>query len=214
MVSSLSRLLLQVFGWKAISQHKGYSKFILIGAPHTSNWDFPLTLLAIWALGIKFSWVAKDSLFIGPLGFIFRKLGGIPVNRKERTGFLKKMVNSFEQNDNFVLAIAPEGTRSKTDHWKAGFYNIAVKTNTEICLGYIDYPGKTIGLGPLLRPSGDVENDFALIREFYKDKTGKFPEQQSTITLRDRETAILQREINRSNRASSKNTKAPKTAAH
>lgn len=198
MVSKLSQLILQVCGWKAVSQHKEYSKFILIGAPHTSNWDFPLTLLAVWALGVRFSWVMKDSLFIGPLGSVFRKMGGIPVNRKARTGFLRSMVDSFKNSENLVLAIAPEGTRSKTDHWKSGFYNIAVKANVSICLGYIDYPNKTIGLGPLLRPSGDVKNDFSTIREFYKDKVGKFPENQSTITLRDREAAILQREINRS----------------
>jgi len=203
MICKLSQFILQVFGWKAVSQHKEYSKFILIGAPHTSNWDFPLTLLAVWALGVKFSWVAKHSIFIGPFGYLFRKMGGIPVNRKVRTGFLKSMVDSFENSDNLVLAIAPEGTRSKTDHWKAGFYNIAAKANVEICLGYIDYPRKTVGLGPLLRPSGDVKNDFSTIREFYKDKVGKFPEKQSTITLRDREAAILQREINRSNPSSS-----------
>ena len=159
MICKLSQFILQVFGWKAVSQHKEYSKFILIGAPHTSNWDFPLTLLAVWALGVKFSWVAKHSIFIGPFGYLFRKMGGIPVNRKVRTGFLKSMVDSFENSDNLVLAIAPEGTRSKTDHWKAGFYNIAAKANVEICLGYIDYPRKTVGLGPLLRPSGDVKND-------------------------------------------------------
>ena len=199
MVSKFSQLVLHLFGWKAVSQNLEHSKFVLIGAPHTSNWDFPLTLLAVWALGVRFSWVAKDSLFVGPLGYCFKKMGGIPVDRKVRTGFLKKMVNSFENNKNFVLAIAPEGTRGKTDHWKAGFYNIAVKANVEICLGYIDYPSKTVGLGPLLRPSGDVESDLLKIREFYKDKVGKFPEKQSNITLRDREAAILQREINRSN---------------
>ena len=203
MVSKLSQFILRLFGWKALSLHKGDSKYILIGAPHTSNWDFPLTLLAVWALGVKFSWVAKHSIFIGPFGYLFRKLGGIPVNRKVRSGFLKSMIDSFENSDNLVLAIAPEGTRSKTDHWKAGFYNIAVKANVEICLGYIDYPSKTVGLGPLLRPSGNVENDFTTIRNFYKDKVGKFPEKQSTITLRDREAAILQREITKSKRSSS-----------
>lgn len=207
MVSKLSQLILQLFGWKTVSQHKEYSKFILIGAPHTSNWDFPLTLLAIWALGIKFSWVAKNSLFVGPLGYFFRKMGGIPVDRKVRTAFLRSMVDSFAKSDNLVLAIAPEGTRSKTDHWKAGFYNIAVKADVEICLAYINYPDKTIGLGPLLRPSGDVKNDFSIIRDFYKDKVGKFPEKQSTITLRDREAAILQREIDRSNASSPPATK-------
>lgn len=84
---------------------------------------------------------------------------------------------------------------AKFEHWKAGFYDIAVKAGAEICLGFIDYPRKTTGLGPLLRPSGDVEKDFLTLRKFYKDKTGKFPEKQSKISLRDREAAILQREV-------------------
>jgi 1-acyl-sn-glycerol-3-phosphate acyltransferase len=202
MISRLSQIILSIFGWKVVCEQNNSSQYILIGAPHTSNWDFPLTLLAIWALGIKFSWVAKHTLFVGPLDYIFKKMGGIPVDRTVRTGFLKSMVDAFAENDKLVLAIAPEGTRSKTDHWKAGFYNIAIKANVDICLGYIDYPSKTVGLGPLLRPSGDVQNDFAKLREFYKDKTGKFPEKKSEITLRDREAAILQREINRSHTAS------------
>lgn len=107
-------------------------------------------------------------------------------------------MQSFEENQELILAIAPEGTRSWTDHWKAGFYTIAVKADLDICLGYIDYPSKTVGLGPLLKPSGNVESDFKKLREFYEDKTGKFPEKQSTIKLRDREAAILQRENSRS----------------
>jgi len=189
-------------GWKVVSEECNYEKCVLIGAPHTSNWDFPLTLLSVWALGLKFSWVAKDSLFVGPIGTLLKKMGGIPVDRKVRTSFLKSMVQSFSEKQNLILAIAPEGTRGKTDHWKAGFYNIAVKAELDICLGYIDYPSKTVGLGPLLRPSGDVEADFVKLRDFYSDKTGRYPEKQSTIKLRDRELAILQREINRSTKVS------------
>ncbi|BHH83324.1 lysophospholipid acyltransferase family protein [Desulforhopalus sp. 52FAK] len=200
MIEAFSQGVLKIFGWKAVSEDIDYSKCVLIGAPHTSNWDFPLTLLSVWALGLKFSWVAKDTLFIGPVGILLKKLGGIPVDRRLRTGFLKSMVQSFEENPKLILAIAPEGTRSKTDHWKAGFYNIATKAELDICLGYIDYPSKTVGLGPLLKPTGDVEADFIQLRDFYKDKTGRFPEKQSTITLRDRERAILQREIKRSSK--------------
>ena len=211
MLAKVSQRILQLFGWKAVSEQKTYPKCILIGAPHTSNWDFPLTLLALWALGLKFSWVAKHTLFVGPLGYLLKKIGGIPVDRNVRTGFLKSMVKSFDENDELILAISPEGTRSKTNHWKTGFYNIAVTAGIEICLGYIDYPSKTIGLGPLLRPGGDVEADFLTLREFYKDKTGRFPEKQSSINLRDREAAILQREINRSKTSTSNVTDHPVT---
>jgi 1-acyl-sn-glycerol-3-phosphate acyltransferase len=204
MIAGLSRKILKTFGWKTVSEQEKHRKCILIGAPHTSNWDFPLTLLSLWALDVKFSWVAKHSIFVGPFDYLFRKLGGIPVDRKVRTGFLKNMVQSFDESDDLILAIAPEGTRSKTDHWKAGFYNIAIKADLDICLGYIDYPRKTVGLGPLLKPSGDVAADFEKLRAFYSDKTGKYPENHSTITLRDRETAILQREISRAAKPSRK----------
>lgn len=198
MIAGISKSILNMLGWKVVSEQTNHSKCILIGAPHTSNWDFPLTLLSMWALGVRFSWVAKDSLFIGPFDYLFRKIGGIPVDRKARTGFLKEMTKAFNENDALILAIAPEGTRGYTDHWKAGFYNIAVKADVEVWMGYIDYPSRTVGLGPRIKPSGNVEVDFITIREFYEDKRGKFPEKQSTIKLRDREAAILQREILRS----------------
>lgn len=206
MIAGLSRKILKTFGWKVASEQDKHTKYILIGAPHTSNWDFPLTLLALWALNVKFSWVAKHTIFFGPFDYLFRKMGGIPVNRKVRSAFLKSMVKSFNETDELRLAIAPEGTRGKTDHWKAGFYNIAIKAEIDICLGYIDYPSKTVGLGPLLKPSGNVVTDFDKIRDFYQDKTGKFPENQSTIKLRDREAAILQREINKSTKSSNENS--------
>ena len=206
MIAGLSRQILKIIGWKAVSELDKFPKCILIGAPHTSNWDFPLTLLSFWAMEVKFSWVAKHTIFVGPLDYLFRKMGGIPVNRNVRTGFLKSMVTSFNGSDELILAIAPEGTRRKTDHWKAGFYNIAVKADVDICLGYIDYPKKTVGLGPLLKPSGDVVADFDRLSDFYQDKTGKYPENQSTIKLRDREAAILQREINKSAKISNENS--------
>lgn len=199
MIADLSGAILKLFGWTTVNSEELHrKKYILIGAPHTTNWDFPLTMLTMWTLRIQFSWVAKHTLFSGPLGYLLRKLGGIPVDRKARTGFLNSMVSAFENSDQLILAIAPEGTRSRTDHWKAGFYNIALKANVDIRLGYVDYSRKTIGLGPFLTPSGDVEADFLKIRDFYKDKRGKFPAKESTIRLRNRETAVLQREIQRS----------------
>lgn len=202
MIASISKIILKLFGWNVVSEQSNHSKCILIGAPHTSNWDFPLTLLSMWALGIRFSWVAKHSLFAGPFGYLFRKLGGIPVDRKARTGFLKDMVRAFREDDSLILAISPEGTRGFTDHWKAGFYNIALKADLDVWLGYVDYPTKTVGLGPRIKPTGNVESDFIAIRQFYQDKQGKFPQNQSIIKLRDREAAVLQREIARSTRAS------------
>lgn len=195
MIKALSTSILAIFGWKAAGQMPEDDKILIIGAPHTSNWDFPLTLLALSALGLRFSWVAKHTLFKGPSGYLLRAIGGIPVNRNVRSGFITDMVNAFTERGKLVLAIAPEGTRSKKDHWKAGFYHIAAKADIGICLGFIDYPTKTIGLGPILRPSKDIDRDFEVIKKFYQDKNGRFPEKQSDVCLRAKEIALFKKEF-------------------
>lgn len=194
MLQILSASLLSLFGWHVDKKIPEDSKIIIIGAPHTSNWDFPLTLLGLSAIGLRFSWIGKHTIFKGPLGFIFRKIGGIPVNRKARNNFIDEMVDAFSTRDQLKLAIAPEGTRSKRDHWKAGFYHIAVRANIKICLGYIDYPTKTIGLGPTLKPTKDIVADFEVIKTFYQGKSGKYPEKESTICLREKEIALFEKE--------------------
>lgn len=191
MIQSLSASLLSLLGWHLAPQVPADNKIIIIGAPHTSNWDFPMTLLALSALGLRYSWIGKHTMFRGPVGSFFKKIGGIPVNRKARNGFIDEMVGTFAARNRLVLAIAPEGTRARKDHWKAGFYQIAVQAHVNICLGFIDYPTKTIGLGPVLVPSGDILGDFATIKEFYQDKKGKYPHNASTICLRDKEIALL-----------------------
>ncbi len=197
MLQKLSRLILKAFGWNVTGKAPQMQKFVIIGAPHTSNWDFPLTLLGLTAIGLRFSWIGKHTIFKGPLGIFFKKIGGIPVNRTARTNFIDEMVDAFATRDRLKLAIAPEGTRSKKDHWKAGFYHIAVRANTKICLGYIDYPTKTIGLGPTLMPSKDIVADFEIIKAFYHGKSGKFPENESTIRLREKEIALFEKEYSK-----------------
>ena len=193
MIQNLSLSLLYLFGWHLEKQIPGEDKIIIIGAPHTSNWDFPLTLLALSALGLRFSWIGKHTMFKWPFGNFLKKIGGIPVNRDARNGFIDEMVTSFSANERLTLAIAPEGTRSKKDHWKGGFYHIAIKAHVNICLGFIDYPTKTIGLGPVLVPTGDIAHDFCVIKAFYHDKKGKFPDKQSTICIREKEITLLQK---------------------
>ena len=185
MIQSLSRLLLRIFGWHTDLAVQIPDKCILVGAPHTTNWDFPLAILAMSAMGIQFNWVAKHTLFRWPLGGLMRSLGGIPLDRRTGgAGFAIKAVESFEELDRFVLAIAPEGTRHRTDHWKGGFYKIATKSNVPIALGYVDYRKKQIGIGSIFLPTGDRESDFSLVKDFYSDKSGKYPEKQSIIELR------------------------------
>ncbi len=192
---NLFERILNLFGWNLSSCDFDDQKLIIIGAPHTSNWDFPLTLLALWAMKIKLSWVAKHTLFRQPIGSIFKALGGIPVNRKVRHGFIHQIHSLFAENDTIYLAIAPEGTRSKVDHWKTGFYQIALGANVNIGLGFVDYEKKIIGIGRIFKPTGDIESDFAEIRGFYQDKIGKYPELQSDIRVRAKEVTFFKKKF-------------------
>ncbi|HKJ15013.1 MAG TPA: 1-acyl-sn-glycerol-3-phosphate acyltransferase [Desulfobulbales bacterium] len=185
MMQAIARFILRIFGWQAELAVQMVARCVLVGAPHTTNWDFPLAILGMAAMGIKFNWVAKHTLFRWPLGIFMRSLGGIPLDRDTGgAGFALKAVESFHELDRFILAIAPEGTRYKTDYWKAGFYKIALKSGVPIALGFVDYKKKKIGIGKLFMPSGDRNKDFLLIKDFYSDKSGKYPEKQGEVRLR------------------------------
>ncbi len=172
-----------MLGWQVDARLPDEKKYVITGAFHTSNWDFPLGILGMWALGLKANWVGKHTLFRGPLGPIFRMLGGIPVDRTLHTGFIRRVAELYQARDRMALTIAAEGTRSKTEHWKTGFYFIAVEAGVPIALGYLDYGRKQLGVGATLYPTGDIVRDFETIREFYKDKTGLRPENQGPIAL-------------------------------
>lgn len=184
MIQSISQFILRVMGWQTISTIPPLEKYVLVGAPHTTNWDFPLTLLALSSLGVKFNWVAKHTLFWWPLGLFLKAIGGISVDRSGGMAFLKQAIELYKDRDKLILAIAPEGTRSRTSHWKSGFYVIARKANVPIVLGSIDYPTKQITIGMALMPSGNIEKDFKRIREFYRGKKGKYPEKQGEVRLK------------------------------
>jgi len=179
-----AQLILKTFGWKAVQEAPVPRSAVMIGAPHTSNWDFILAMLVLGATGTKAAWVAKHTLFRWPMGMFFRMIGGIPVDRSSGTAFLKRVIELFKQDPNLVLAIAPEGTRSKTRSWKKGFYIIALKANVPIVPAYVDYPKKTVGLGPIIYPTGDLEADFRNIQSVYKDKIGKYPQNQGEVRVK------------------------------
>lgn len=178
----LARLILELIGWRMVGEIPA-PKAVLIGAPHTSNWDFPLALLAFWALDIDARWVAKHTIFRPPFGGLLRALGGIPLDRERTTDFVPANVELFEREDALVLAIAPEGTRSRTERWRSGFYWIAHGAGVPIALGFLDYGRRVGGIGGLLFPSGDVEADMERIRAFYADKTAKHPEKVGPVAL-------------------------------
>ena len=180
----LAKFLLSVLGWTLESKLPDTHRFVTIGAPHTSNWDFPVGLLAMWALDADFRWVGKHTLFRGPAKWLFTWLGGIPVDRRVHTGFIHRSAELLQQSERMALVLAPEGTRSKTEYWKSGFYHIAVEAGVPIALSYIDFARKSLGIGGSFMPSGNIVADMEIIRNFYRDKTGKRPDRQGEIRLR------------------------------
>lgn len=184
MLARLSMWLLQTMGWTVTADYPDTEKYVLIVAPHTSNWDFVVGLLANWALRLHVRYIGKHTLFYWPWGWIFRRLGGVPVRRGHSTDMIRQITRMFENSDRLVLALAPEGTRSKTDHWKSGFYHIARAAHVPIVMGYLDFGHKRAGLGAAFCPGDDLEADFDRIRDFYRDKLGKHPEKASLIRAR------------------------------
>ena len=183
MLKLISRGILALLGWQLDERLPPERRFLIIGAFHTSNWDFPLGLLGMWALGLKARWIAKHTLFMWPLGPIMKALGGIPVDRRASSGFIDHIASIYAQRKRLVIAIAPEGTRSRTGYWRTGFYYIALKANVPIAMAYLDYGNKIIGVGPNFTPSGDLNADFEIIREFYTGIVGKNPKKQGEIVL-------------------------------
>ncbi len=184
MGSKISRWILNRLGWRVLKQLPESPRYVAIAAPHTSNWDFPLGILAASAMELKISWIGKHTLFRWPYGWFFRAIGGIPIERGVGANLSQQMAAKFAQSNELVLAIAPEGTRSKLDHWKTGFYYIALAAKVPVALACLDYQRKQVGISGQFKPCGDIEADFDIIRGYYEDKTGKIPEQASLIRPR------------------------------
>ncbi|MFZ6734406.1 lysophospholipid acyltransferase family protein [Undibacterium sp. Ji42W] len=173
----LSIIGLKLAGWKVEGIVPAEQKYVLIAAPHTSNWDFPVTLMVCFALRLRVYWMGKSSLFPPVLGHVMRWLGGIPVDRSKSGNLVQGTVDAFHANQRLTVIVPPEGTRGKVTHWKTGFYYIALGASVPIALGYLDFKRKAGGIGKMFTVSGDIETDMAQIREFYCDISGKNPQQ-------------------------------------
>ena len=176
-------VLMRVLGWRIINQFPTLDKYLVIAAPHTTNWDFFYMLLMRGASGMDIRWVGKDNLFRFPVGGVMRWLGGIPVNRRIRANFVDQIVTLYQQREQIAVVIAPEGTRGRSVSWRTGFYYMALGANVPIVMVGIDYPSKTLEISNSFQPSGDLQADFEIIRSFYKSKRGKYPDLQSEITV-------------------------------
>jgi 1-acyl-sn-glycerol-3-phosphate acyltransferase len=179
----LGRGYLWLMGWQTEGEIPSAPRFVVVAAPHTSYWDFPHMMAFGFASGQYISFLMKASMFKGPLGALFRKMGGIPVDRSGSFGLVDSVVRAFEANDELIVVIAPEGTRSKRKHWKSGFYHVALKAGVPIALSYMDYGRKTVGYGPMLWPSGDEHADVLILAEFYAGKQGRNPGQETPPTF-------------------------------
>jgi 1-acyl-sn-glycerol-3-phosphate acyltransferase len=168
-------LLLRAFGWRIEGDVPDVSKAVIVGAPHTSNWDFVLTLLTASALGVRLQWVGKHTLFRGPLGWFMRSAGGIPVDRRVSTGFVGAMVAEFRRRPAFLLAIMPQGTRGPSRPWKTGFHFIARGAEVPIVPVAFDYGHQAVRFGPAFTPSDDLTRDIAAIQSYFVDVRGKYP---------------------------------------
>ncbi len=180
---SIARFILRFAGWRTAVISPGTSRYVMIGAPHTSNWDFFVMLLLMAVENIPIRWLGKDTLFWWPLGIFMRSLGVIPVNRRARKNLVDQIAARYDEHDELIIGLSPEGTRGKTTRWRTGFYYIALKADVPIVMAYIDYKNKVCGLGPSIKPTGDIQADFKVIREFYSGIVGKHPHKQGEIEL-------------------------------
>ena len=171
---ALGRMLMRVSGWRFEGVLPDVPKLVIAVAPHTTNWDFVIGVMVLWALDIKISFLGKHTLFRGAFGKWMRSIGGIPIDRESTHGVVGDAVQAFERAQRMVLALAPEGTRRLDKGFKMGFLRIAHGANVPVLLAYFDFSRKVIGFGPMLITTGDVENDIQTVLDFYRPIRGKY----------------------------------------
>jgi 1-acyl-sn-glycerol-3-phosphate acyltransferase len=181
----VARRLLGFFGWRVVSVPPPLQKGVVVIYPHTSNWDFTIGVLARSVLNMRMHWVGKHTLFKWPFESVMRWLGGVPVNRANTKGFVPQLQKEFDRYPQFFVVITPEGTRSKTNYWKSGFYHIADGLKLPIGLACIDYVRREVGIMEWFTPTGNIEHDMTRIREAYRGRHGKHPELEGEIRLRE-----------------------------
>ena len=172
----ISRIILKVIRWRVVgSIPTDQRKYVLIVAPHTSNWDFVLFVLAVSVLRLKPSVLIKSTLFVGPLGWFLRYCGAIPVNRSQANSLVSYIASIYQEHEDFVLIVTPEGTRSPNANWKRGFHHVATTAQVPILIVYVDSIIKTIGIEGVMEPTDDVEADIIKLKKFFDTKSGLKP---------------------------------------
>jgi 1-acyl-sn-glycerol-3-phosphate acyltransferase len=179
MMRWLALTIFRVGRWKAEGGRPALARYVVIAAPHTSNWDFVYTLCLAFIYRLNPVIMMKDAWFRWPLGPFFRWLGAWPIDRSRANNAVAQSIEQFNRRDNLILVVPPAGTRRRVLFWKTGFYHIANGANVPIALGFLDYRRRVGGFGPTVDPTGDIDADNALIRKFYRGISGKYPLQES-----------------------------------
>lgn len=190
MLQTLAKSILRMCGWELVGEIPDVRKAVFIAAPHTSNWDGLWFIVYKFAVDVKVRFLGKHTLFWWPLSSFLSAIGCMPVDRSTATGVVPQLVEAFEREDRLFLALAPEGTRKWTPHWKTGFYRIAKAAGVPIYLAFIDYRQKKIGIGPSLPASGSVDEDLAFLQAFYAQFTGRRPELQGPVGFPAEENSL------------------------
>ncbi len=173
----VSVLILKITRWRITGALPDIPKFVMIAAPHTSNWDFPFMLLMAFKLRGQPYWMGKAAIFKKPFGGLFKWLGGLPIDRSRAGNVVSQMVAKFNEVDRLILVIPPSGTRKRVANWKTGFYHIAAGAGVPVVLGFLDYKYKTGGVGPMVNLTGDIDREMKQIQGFYAKFEGKNPDQ-------------------------------------
>jgi 1-acyl-sn-glycerol-3-phosphate acyltransferase len=177
MKQKFAKFILKLFGWKVvINIPPDAKKFVVMMAPHTSNWDFLIGWLGYMSIGIEAKYLIKKEAFFFPLGNFLKSMGAIPVDRQASTNIVIQVGEMFKKTDSLFITITPEGSRSLRPNWKRGFYYIAENAQVPIAFGFLDYSRKVGGIGGMLIPTGDYDADLKKIEAFYSDKGAKYPE--------------------------------------
>jgi len=176
-MQKICNFILKLFGWKIVGDLPDYKKYIVVVAPHTSNWDLMVGLCARFVVNTKINFLAKNQLFFFPLGYLLKALGGAPVDRSKKNNKVEQVVELFNTSDELKLAIAPEGTRSPVTRWKEGFYHIAQQAGVCIVMVGLDYASKEVRVHEPLWPSGDINKDFPQILEYFRSIKGCYPKE-------------------------------------
>jgi 1-acyl-sn-glycerol-3-phosphate acyltransferase len=188
--SPLAERILRTAGWEFEGTVPAVDRCVALGVPHTSNWDGVLLLALARSLGIEMSFMIKKDWLRGPMGTIMKRLGAVGIDRSRSTNIVEQMIDELRRRDRLWLVIPPEGTRSRAEYWKSGFYHIALGAEVPVVPGYLDYARKRMGLGAPIHLTGDVAADMDRIRAFYAEHApaGHKPEDFGPIRLRDEAT--------------------------